>query len=384
MLALAYNVRSAVGRRVAALGILLGTAATAFVAAGTTMLIAGLDQTFAESGRRDVAVLLQRGASSEVGSVLPRELVAPIGAHAATHKARGHVGELTCILTLARRAKGGVANVIARGVTEDSLRLRPGVRIVAGRAPRFDAGEGIVGRRVAARLVGTGVDEQLVLPHSQRITIVGVFASDLGSSESELWVPRDVLGVAFRRQEVVSSVRVSLRDEAAVAAFLSDVEHDMRLGFRGFSERDLGAAQSSGASILIRILGWTISIFFAVAAALTTTSTLNVTIQARAREIAILRALGFKPASILVAFLLESVGLCGLGGLLGSALALTLAFARFTVTNLTTWSEVTIRFQATPAVFGVGVGIAVALSLVGGLVPAWRASRVAYLAVLRS
>jgi putative ABC transport system permease protein len=100
------------------------------------------------------------------------------------------------------------------------------------------------------------------------------------------------------------------------------------------------------------------------------------TVATRAREIATLRALGFNATSVVTSVLVESLALGGVGGIVGS-LAAYLAFNGYQTStmNFQTFSQVAFAFDVTPGLLAAGVGYALAMGLIGGLLPAVRAAR---------
>jgi len=121
----------------------------------------------------------------------------------------------------------------------------------------------------------------------------------------------------------------------------------------------------------------TIGAMFAVA------NTMYGAISSRAREIGTLRALGFGRLSILFAFLLESLVLCGLGAALGCLGALALGDIRTGTMNAGTFTEVVFSFNFGPRVLASGALLAIAMGLIGGLMPAVRAVRMKVVDALR-
>jgi putative ABC transport system permease protein len=71
------------------------------------------------------------------------------------------------------------------------------------------------------------------------------------------------------------------------------------------------------------------------------------------------------------------------GGLLGCLLVLPLNGIQTGTTNWNTFTEVSFAFRVTPALLSRAVLVAVVLGLLGGAVPAWRASRLVPTAALR-
>mgnify|MGYP001335054211 CR=1 FL=1 len=100
-----------------------------------------------------------------------------------------------------------------------------------------------------------------------------------------------------------------------------------------------------------------------------------VSVKERTREIGIRKAIGANQAAILNQFLLETLILCGTGGLLGVGLA---AAAVETVSRLTNWPAM-ISFP----IVRLAVGLSLGTGLVFGLYPASRAARLDPVEALR-
>jgi putative ABC transport system permease protein len=95
-------------------------------------------------------------------------------------------------------------------------------------------------------------------------------------------------------------------------------------------------------------------------------------VQDRIREHAVLQTLGFKGHLIARLILAESVLLSLIGALLGSVGALLVVkWTRFSLSV----EGLSIPIQADPTTLATGLGLAVLLGVVAGLVPAWQASR---------
>jgi len=132
-------------------------------------------------------------------------------------------------------------------------------------------------------------------------------------------------------------------------------------------------------------MGLVVAIMFSLAAMIGAAITMNGAVAHRSREIGTLRALGFSRVAILTSFLVEAILLALVGGVIGSALVLVLSvFVSFPVINFQTFSEIVIQFHATPAVFVKALVFSISMGLVGGLLPAFRASRISPIEAMRS
>jgi putative ABC transport system permease protein len=131
-------------------------------------------------------------------------------------------------------------------------------------------------------------------------------------------------------------------------------------------------------------MGTTIAVLFSIGAMIGATITMNAQVANRQREIGTLRALGFSRRSILTSFLLESIVLATIGGLVGAAASLGLAFVKITMLNAGTWSEIAFTFEPTPAIIVRSMVLAGFMGVVGGFLPAIRAARISPIEAMRA
>src|ERR1051325_10108113 len=128
-----------------------------------------------------------------------------------------------------------------------------------------------------------------------------------------------------------------------------------------------------------------VSFIFSFGAMLGAAIAMYAAVEQRTTEIGVLRALGFDRREILVAFLLESVGISLLGTLLGLTLATSLALVEFAVGNTGAFGiEVRFRFVPGADLLLSCALVGVLLGVVGGLFPALRASRIDPIRALRA
>jgi ABC-type antimicrobial peptide transport system permease subunit len=104
----------------------------------------------------------------------------------------------------------------------------------------------------------------------------------------------------------------------------------------------------------------------------------------RTAEIGTLRALGFQRRTILFAFLLESLILGFIGGCAGLFFAAFLQFFTVSTTNFQTFSELAFSFTLTLNTVVKGLAFALIMGFAGGVLPAFKASRLNIVAALRS
>ena len=112
-------------------------------------------------------------------------------------------------------------------------------------------------------------------------------------------------------------------------------------------------------------------------------NTMYAIVAARTREIGTLRALGFSRRAILASFLIESVVLALLGGVLGCLLAFPMNGFSTGTGQTQSFSEIAFDFRMTPGIAVAGLVFAAAMGVIGGLLPAFRAARLPITSALR-
>ncbi|HVH83188.1 MAG TPA: ABC transporter permease, partial [Steroidobacteraceae bacterium] len=130
---------------------------------------------------------------------------------------------------------------------------------------------------------------------------------------------------------------------------------------------------------LLNFVSYFIGSIMAIGATFGAVNSLYSIVDARRRELATLRAIGFGSGAIVAATLVESILLAVPGALLGAALA-WLLFHRMAVSHF----GFSFRLDVTPHLAELGIAWALVMGLIGGLLPALRAGRVPVTTALRA
>jgi len=378
-----YNARSLFVRKVTTLATALGIALVVFVFAAALMLGEGVNRALKTAGRPDTVVILRKGSDAELTSAIANEYLGLFRGPAQVAQAGGVIGEIIVVVTAEHADGSGVSNVLVRGTPPGGLAFRPEIKITSGRAPRPGTNEVIVGTAISGRFKGLFPGQSIDLRRNRPLQVVGEFSADGSSYESEVWGDLDYVRNALGREAVVSSARVRLNTPSDFDAYRQLIEGDKRYSMKAMREPDFYEKQSQATGGFLKGLGLTVAILFSIAAMIGAAITMNGAVAHRTREIGTLRALGFSRASILTSFLIEAIVLAVIGGVVGSTLVLLLSLVSFPVMNFQTFSEIVIRFHATPAVFVKALVFSGVMGLIGGLVPAIRASRVSPVEAMR-
>jgi len=336
------------------------------------------------SGSAANAIVLQKGALSELGSSFsgaagdtvaddPRVEHSPDGAALASP-------ELVLVVALARRSDGQLTNLGIRGVTPAAFNLRRGVALLEGRRPHEGLSEIIVGRRAQRLIQGLEVGSRISLLRHP-FEVVGVFSDEGSSFESELWGDFAAMASAFNRPGTESSLTVRLRDPQTLPAFDRDLRASLQYPLTMTGERDYYEGQAGRLVGFLRSLAVFVGVVTGIGAVFAAMNTMYAIVASRAREVGTLRALGFSRSAVLMAFVLEGLTLAMAGGLLGCLLSLlTNGLSGSAWASL---GDISFAFRVTPADLGYGLLFAAAMGITGSLLPASRAARLPLVVALR-
>ena len=386
MVPIKYNVRNLVVRKSTTAAAAFGLALVVFVFAGALMLANGLERTLGRGASPDVVIVMRKGSDTEMTSTVEDKHVSLVLAQAAqigASKKPVGVGEVLAVVLLPKMGVEGESNVTVRGVTPDVLEFRSSAKIVEGRAANPGADEVVIGKSIQGRYKGMNVGDSFELKKNRPMKVVGVFTDDGSAFESEVWADVHAVRQAFGRPGSVSSVRVRLDSPSKYDAFKALVEGDRQMGLVAMRESDYVEKQSQATGMLLKVLGGMVAFFFGVGAMIGATITMNAQVAGRTREIGTLRALGFSKASILFSFLVESLVLSIVGGLVGAVAATAMKAVKITMLNFGTFTEIVFGFEPTPQIIVSAVVLSAFMGLLGGFLPAIRAARVSPVEAMR-
>lgn len=371
-----YNLRSLFVRRATTSLTLLGIAATVAVVAGVISLQQGFKSMFESGGREDVVVFLRPGATNESDSFFDRERAEALiksRTEIAVDSNQQPLAAIECFLAVRRdRVTGGETNVPIRGIQPMSLVINAdSVRITEGRAITFGSDEVIVGRRLAGKFRDCNVGGVLTF-NTTPFRVVGIFEND-GPFASEIWGDVERISVALQRP-ALNRVVARLKPSVDLASFAKSLEGDKLYPAKLETERALMDRQTKTMSGVLLGLATFLGVIMGIAAIFTATNTMLAALAARTHEIGILLSIGFKPGSIFLSFLFESIVLGLVGGLLGAILVQPLNGIETSTSNFATFTDISFAFQVTPTVIGTAIGFSLILGILGGAWPAYRAA----------
>ena len=379
------NIKSIPERWASSLVIVIGLAGVVAVFTALLAMATGFESTLKATGRTDAAIVLRGGSDTELNSALDRDSTELIkqgpGIRTGADGKPLASAEMMIIAELIRKddVKNG-ANITLRGVEPDAFALRPQLKIVAGRKFTTGLRELIVGRGILRQFQGAELG-RVVRMRGSDWTVVGVFESG-DAHDSELWTDINVARTTFSRNGA-SSVLAALDGADGFDRLRKGLAADPRLIVDVVREQEYFSGQTKQFRKTIGFLAGVVTLIMALGAVFAALNSMYAAVAARGKEIATLRAIGFRGLPVLVSVMIESLLLALVGGLIGALIAYLL-FNNFSVSTLgQNFTQVVFNFKVTPELVAQGLIIAIAIGMLGGFLPAIRAARLPVTTSLR-
>ena len=385
-LPLYYNLRNVRVRWQVTLLAVGGIALVVAVFAVLMSMSEGFRLALKSTGRTDNAIVVQRGSASELTSGVPLDQRNMIIVD--DRVARGTDGqplaswEWVIVVSLPKATDGNPTNVTLRAVIPRTFEVRGGIKVVEGRSFTAGLDEVIVGRKLTERIRDIAVGKA-VKYQQKELKIVGIFESQGGAFESEIWGDFDTFGAIFQRGSGSNSLVVRMKDAAAIPELDKWIRAQPQMQLQALSERKYYEDQAGPLAKILRNLASAVAFIMGVGAVFGAMNTMYAIVAARTREIGTLRALGFSRRAILVSFLIESVILAVIGGAVGCVLAFPMNGFSTGTGQTQSFSEIAFAFQITPGIVLIGMAFAAVMGIVGGLLPAFRGARLPITTALR-
>ena len=335
---------------------------------------AGLEQMAISNVRQDRAVVLSSGASSSLTSSLAREAVATIRDAPGIKKDTDGRPLISAGL-MVPVGTGLSNNTLIVGTGPAFNAVFPELRVFEGRMIHSGVRELVVGKVAGSPFAGLTVGDRISLRGSEW-TIVGRFEQNGGTWENYAVADSETMLSAFERN-VFQSVTVVLDSAVTFDSFKEALAANPSISVDVLREGDYVLMGFGNFTRLLSYVGFFIGGVMAVGAACGALNTMYAVIDARRLEIATLRALGFSATSVVYSVLVEALALALIGALAGAFVAWLLFNGLEASTR-----GITFSLAVTPSLVRLGLAWAIAMGLIGAVLPAIRAARLQIAAAL--
>jgi putative ABC transport system permease protein len=325
------------------------------------------------------ALLMTTGARYGQGSISRDEAAAILGLPGIRRSAQGApivVFESMVPIQGRRRVTGNRIYFPLVGVSTTLLEYGPELHFTDGRMFRPGMHELIAANPCGRQFTGFELGDKRPI-HGSAWTVVGRF--DRGESQQcTVYADLDGIMSVFGRN-TYSTVAVRLQSADDFAALRDAVATNPSLHIEAQREIDVARQDFESLNHLLDFTSYFVGTIMAIGATLGAVNSLYAIVDSRRRELATLRAIGFGSAAIVASILVESM----LWALPGALLGCLLAWSLFNGLSASPFGY-SFQLAVTPSLALLGVGWALAMGLVGGLLPALRAARVPVTTALRA
>jgi putative ABC transport system permease protein len=275
-----------------------------------------------------------------------------------------------------RRGTGARIFTPLIGVTPNIGAYRPEMRFTAGRMFRPGMHELVVSNTCVRVFSGFEIGDRRSI-RGTPWTVVGHFGEGT-NGQCVMFADVNTIMSAFER-DTYSGLEVMLRSPADFAAFSAAVKADPAVHLVAERQRKVMADNFKPLNSILDFASYFVGTIMAIGGTLGAINSLYAIVDSRRRELATLRALGFRPGTIVASTLCESMLLAVPGALVGAAAA-WLFFNGFSTSPF----GYTFQLDVTPALVLTGVIWALIMGFIGGILPAVRAARVPVTTALRA
>lgn len=391
-LPLGYHWRNLFVRKTTTLLTVLVVAAVVGVFVWMMGFASALAASMAQAQDTTKILVLKRGATSETNSAIPVDeynklnQLTDLARDPTTNDALMSPEMMVQISRPRLRDQGKTwGNIALRGVTETAFKVHPAVKL-SGKMFVSGAQELIVGRAAAEQFSGLAIGDTVEIGYGNNRTfkVVGNFTAEGGPMESEVWGYLPSLMNAYNRNSY-SSAAMRLKEGADAKEIVKQIEGPS-IQLTGMTEAAYWKEQSkniAGYLFVVRVL----VVMMSLAAVFSIANTMFSMVAGRTREIAMLRTIGFSRGQILWGFVIESVFLCLLGGIvgcLGCFAWLEWMGSTKDMFGATTFTTLAFTIHLTVWTVVWALGSVMLVGVLGAWVPAVRASRVGVITALRT
>ena len=261
------------------------------------------------------------------------------------------------------------------GMTPGLTDYQPELHLTAGRMFNPGLHELIASNKCVRQYTDFGVGANRHMRGGDWL-VVGNF--DLASTLCLVFADGDTILSAFGRN-TYNQANVMLQSPAAFADLSNALKANPSLHLKVQHEAEIFEQNMQQLNGILNFVSYFVGAIMALAATIGAANSLYAIVDSRRRELATLRAVGFNSAPIIASVVSESILLALPGALIG-ALVAWLLFNGLLASPF----GASFHMAVTPSLALLGLGWALGMGVIGGLLPALRAARVPVTVALRA
>jgi putative ABC transport system permease protein len=362
---------------------IVGIAIGIMVIVALGMITAGLEnstQSTLKAGAAEITVSQAGSTGIESSGSINQTYVTDILSLSGVKSTAGilRASNTSTAITSSNSTQGGFGGGLSiTGIDSDKLSLM-GIDSVNGTAFTNDSTNQVIIGKTEAQSLNKTVGDTINL-YGQNFTITGTFETGNFMTDNGIMMPLSTLQNLTSNQNKVSEVLVKVTDNANVTTVSNTITNAYPNQLSTSTAADSANRINQGLGF-INTASWAISLLAIFIGAVGVINTMVMTVYERTREIGVLKAVGWKNSRILGMILGESIVLTLIAFVVGTVIAVTGVEVLLTLVP-SVGNAITPSFSI--YIFLRAFGIALIVGVIGGLYPAYRASRLSPTEALR-
>jgi len=365
---LRMNIRTLSDRFKPGLVIFLGVAAVVVILLLALSSVEGIRIAYQGAGDPNEAMFLGAPAFYEGQSSIPADWIPLIrqapGIETTPDGSAFLDAQIYRYVTFAKN-NGDPGLTSIRGIGRYGTQLIPHFKLLSGRIPQPGSNEMLVGLAAQREFAHLRMGDSITLLKRHWI-VVGTFSTG-AFTEGDLLVPVETLRKDASTHDY-SSVYAKLKQQSSLSALQAELVGRHKLSVTIQTSAAYWAARFDSLGLQALILDYFVSGLIALGVTVGAMHVMEAAMSSRGEEIAILRAIGFAGSPIAVAFIFESVILACLGAALGTVIVWLWLDGL-----LVNGAYGVFRIMVTARLLFIAIDWALAISLLGAVLPAVRA-----------
>ncbi|MBU1912045.1 MAG: ABC transporter permease [Candidatus Omnitrophica bacterium] len=279
--------------------------------------------------------------------------------------------------------EGRGAFTLYMGIEKSYLDLKPWSKFKSGGwFSSNNADEAIMGYE-AAEVEQRSVGDQIFIPGAEKVMkIVGIFERTGTQDDGMIFMPLSKAQEIFKLPNKLTGIGIKLKDIRTIGKFEEDLYDEPGIQIvslaqvRGTILNLVSSARAMAGSVAL------IAIFIAV---IGVTNTILMSVFERTKEIGVMKALGASWSDIFKIIWTETILICGLGGILGAALAgIGSSLVEHIIRTVLPYAPAGKLVLIKPSFLVISLLATLVMGLVAGIYPALRASLMKPIEAIRS
>lgn len=270
-----------------------------------------------------------------------------------------------------QEGQGGFAMFM--GITDSYVELKPWSKFKSGQWFSGASAEEVIMGYEAAEVEQRLVGDKIFVPSVEKVlTVVGIFERTGTQDDGIIFLPLKTAQTIFGLPNKLTGVGIKLKDIGTISAFEEDLYNEPGIQI-------ISLAQVRGTILNLissaKVMTNSVAVIAVLIAVIGVVNTILMSVFERTQEIGVIKAIGASRTDVFKLIWTETIIVCAMGGILGSIAAfLGSGAVEYILKMILPYAPSGRLVVISPGLLGGAFLGTVAVGLISGFYPAWRAS----------